>query len=141
MWRYEFHFQLNIYSTMHSGVSLLNSQYIFKLSSNTIAMNSLLLCFFVFLTLALSSVAQYDFFMMAMQWPPAVCRPKHAKCVKSPGSHFTIHGLWPQNHTDPQPRACSKRVRNPPNFITKMVSIYIFEAFEFELWFRYYWIT
>jgi ribonuclease I len=86
-------------------------------------MNNLVFCFTVFCTLILSSVAQYEFLMMTMQWQPAVCRPKDANCVKSPGNHFTIHGLWPQNKTDPQPRRCSS-ARKVANFDTQMVSLY-----------------
>ncbi|WJX71956.1 ribonuclease T2 [Trifolium repens] len=56
-----------------------------------------------------------------MQWQPAVCRPKDANCVKSPGNHFTIHGLWPQNKTDPQPRRCYS-VGKVANFDTQMLS-------------------
>ncbi|XP_045831561.1 ribonuclease-like storage protein [Trifolium pratense] len=57
-----------------------------------------------------------------MQWPPAFCRLKQSKCVKSPASQFKIHGLWPQNKTDPQPRKCSSDSK-VTNFKKKMLSL------------------
>lgn len=40
----------------------------------------------------------YDYFYLALQWPPSLCNTPPNKCrtdVKN-FTYFTIHGLWPQ---------------------------------------------
>ncbi|XP_050384240.1 ribonuclease MC-like [Argentina anserina] len=41
----------------------------------------------------------YQYFQLVQQWPPNRCLGKQKPCFKVP-QVFTIHGLWPSNHTN-----------------------------------------
>ncbi|XP_045810499.1 ribonuclease S-2-like [Trifolium pratense] len=43
--------------------------------------------------------------MLAETWPPSFCQTK--TCISTIPSKFSIHGLWPQNNSSPQPRQCT----------------------------------
>ncbi|GAU10946.1 hypothetical protein TSUD_112400 [Trifolium subterraneum] len=44
---------------------------------------------------------------MVHQWGPAQCRVYHFNCRNTPAhDKFLVHGLWPSNFSDPQPRDC-----------------------------------
>ncbi|CAK9322663.1 unnamed protein product [Citrullus colocynthis] len=62
---------------------------------------ALLVMIFIF-SLALlmfSARAQYEYFQMVQQWPPATCSAVRAGCRGQPPAMFTIHGLWPSNYS------------------------------------------
>ncbi|GAU44854.1 hypothetical protein TSUD_112280 [Trifolium subterraneum] len=47
---------------------------------------------------------------MVFQWGPGFCRSPGSNC-NTPSivsNKFTIHGLWPSNHSEPQPNECIK---------------------------------
>ncbi|MCH80341.1 ribonuclease 3-like, partial [Trifolium medium] len=54
-------------------------------------------------------VTPFDYFKLVETWPTSFCLVKN--CVNppppSPVMRFTIHGLWPSNKTNPQPRDCA----------------------------------
>ncbi|GAU16040.1 hypothetical protein TSUD_339110 [Trifolium subterraneum] len=58
------------------------------------------------------SIAQYEFFKLVAQWPPAACL-SFGRCsaLRKP-QNFTLHGLWPSNTstTVTQPRACFNNI-------------------------------
>ncbi|KEH30000.1 putative ribonuclease T(2) [Medicago truncatula] len=67
-------------------------------------MNSLLFLFLSFFFLH-SSLANFDFYMLSHTWPPSFCLKKN--CKGRLLGKFTIHGLWPQNNSSPQPAGCT----------------------------------
>lgn len=48
--------------------------------------------------------APFDYLMLAETWPASYC--KLPRCRPDIPSKFTIHGMWPQKNTGPQPRDC-----------------------------------
>ncbi|MCH88716.1 Se-RNase, partial [Trifolium medium] len=69
----------------------------------------------LFLTLIFTTNTQaFDAYMVAAQWPPAVCRPPTI-CLNPQGGHsFSVHGVWPTN-TNSNIRP--PKLSNPGNFI------------------------
>ncbi|XP_045805790.1 ribonuclease S-1-like [Trifolium pratense] len=64
----------------------------------------------VFITILCScslTFGSYQYLHLVLQWAPAQCRVSDFKCTK-PAAHdkFTVHGIWPSNFKDPQPRDC-----------------------------------
>jgi ribonuclease I len=49
----------------------------------------------------------FDYYTLAQQWPPGVCKKEPHKCKRIP-RRFTIHGLWPSNTIQLHPRECIK---------------------------------
>lgn len=66
-----------------------------------------------------------DYFMLAEEWPTTYCKSRiqlrNSACIKQP-TIFTIHGVWPQNNSGPQPLNCDPLQRNQLD--KKIVSIY-----------------
>ncbi|GAU10980.1 hypothetical protein TSUD_112730 [Trifolium subterraneum] len=59
---------------------------------------------------------------MVHQWGPAQCRVSHFKCRNTPAhDKFRVHGLWPSNFSDPQPRGCSLLNKQDEYFDMKKV--------------------
>ncbi|GIL78121.1 hypothetical protein Vretimale_7432 [Volvox reticuliferus] len=53
----------------------------------------------------------FDYFMLARQWLGTSCtdeKPCYREKVATTGNKFTIHGLWPTNHTGDQPKNCNR---------------------------------
>jgi ribonuclease I len=44
--------------------------------------------------------ASFDYYMLSETWDPTFCKGQACK------AKFTLHGLWPQNNTGPQPSTC-----------------------------------
>ncbi|GAU37958.1 hypothetical protein TSUD_269730 [Trifolium subterraneum] len=61
---------------------------------------------FVFFLLLHSASASFDFYMLAQTWPATFCKDQNPPCGIKPPPSFTLHGLWPQNTTGPQPSKC-----------------------------------
>ncbi|XP_038906187.1 ribonuclease MC-like [Benincasa hispida] len=59
----------------------------------------LVISIFSLALLVFSVKAQYDYFQMVQQWPPATCSGVGVRCRAQPPSMFTIHGLWPSNYS------------------------------------------
>ncbi|MCH79467.1 ribonuclease 1-like [Trifolium medium] len=54
-----------------------------------------------------SAIAQYNFFKLVAQWPPAACLTFSCSASRKP-QNFTLHGIWPSNTTGNEPRDCFK---------------------------------
>ncbi|PNX93778.1 ribonuclease 3-like protein [Trifolium pratense] len=78
-------------------------------------LNLLVMFFFVTFT---TNTEAFDAYMVAAQWPPAVCRPP-TPCLNPQGGHsFSVHGVWPTNtNSIIRPSACSQAVNFDPNNI------------------------
>jgi len=55
-------------------------------------MKKVILSFFLPLIVGIehNDITQYDYFIVAMQWQPALCRNNNGKCVKQPISSFLV---------------------------------------------------
>ncbi|RHN66275.1 putative ribonuclease T(2) [Medicago truncatula] len=52
-------------------------------------------------------VTPFEYLKIVQTWPTSFCKFK--KCIiPPPTTWFTIHGVWPSNISDPQPRLCTK---------------------------------
>ncbi|QCD92626.1 ribonuclease T2 [Vigna unguiculata] len=52
----------------------------------------------------------FDHWTVAETWPAGFCSAIPCNAGKAKLRKFTIHGLWPSNYTNPQPRTCSSQV-------------------------------
>ncbi|CAN1169137.1 Intracellular ribonuclease LX [Linum perenne] len=67
--------------------------------------NMLLLFMFMLSVSNLVVVGAFDFYRLALQWPPGVC--KTAICNRPVPPAFTVHGMWPTYKYRPDPRRCA----------------------------------
>ncbi|EEF49431.1 extracellular ribonuclease LE [Ricinus communis] len=58
-------------------------------------------------TINLGAASDFDFFYLAMQWPPATCSGHPPAQCKQRISNFTLHGLWPAKNVGPSPTYCN----------------------------------
>ncbi|XP_022932791.1 ribonuclease MC-like [Cucurbita moschata] len=70
---------------------------------------------FKFVLLTSCVKAQFDYFQMVQQWPPATC--SGVRCYANPPAMFTIHGLWPSNYSN-VPLVCAGQPFNPAQIAT-----------------------
>ena len=75
--------------------------------------------------LTLCVKAQFDYFQMVQQWPPATC--SGVRCYANPPAMFTIHGLWPSNYSN-VPLICTGQPFNQAQVLT-LYSFYFFFFF------------
>ncbi|XP_058094322.1 ribonuclease 2-like [Magnolia sinica] len=80
----------------------------------------LLPLFFSFLCFSTSEVfgeeqREFDYFLLALQWPGTYCQRTHHCCPKNgccqsslPRTEFTIHGLWVDYNDGSWPSCCSR---------------------------------
>lgn len=55
-----------------------------------------------------TTLNQYDYLLLALQWPPGVCAQAGSVCFQPVPANWTIHGLWPTDRTTPGPFDCVK---------------------------------
>lgn len=70
----------------------------------------------VLLLLSSPALAQssYDFFLLVMQYAPALCSDgSFKKCPSSLLSNFTLHGLWPERKDGSYPQKCTNDKFDP----------------------------
>lgn len=82
---------------------------------------------FVFIFSVVSFVgAQYDYFQMVQQWPPATCSGAGVRCRRPIPNLFTIHGLWPSRNNSRVPII---NCPGPPFNVTQV--LYLLQSFMF----------
>ncbi|AES68198.1 ribonuclease T2 family protein [Medicago truncatula] len=71
---------------------------------------------------------QFDHFLLVLSWPPAFCKELYISsnrpCITPLPINFTLHGFWPSNNGNSQPRDCDKDEKKYPfdfNTVTKDV--------------------
>ncbi|PNX62774.1 ribonuclease T2, partial [Trifolium pratense] len=65
---------------------------------------SFLLTIMLTLMLCISKAYIYDYLVLSIQWPPALCRAQ--PCTKYPATRFGVHGLWPNVYQGNDPSSC-----------------------------------
>ncbi|WJX64876.1 ribonuclease T2 [Trifolium repens] len=83
---------------------------------------TLLLTLLLSLMVSMSKALIYDFLVLSLQWPPALCRSVPSQCTKNPAPpRFGVHGLWPSSYTGYGVVSCGSQfggVKFDPNVCT-----------------------
>jgi len=68
----------------------------------------------LFLTLSTAQNNNYDFFLLVMQYAPALCSDgTFKKCPSTLITNFTLHGLWPERIDGSYPQHCTNDKFDP----------------------------
>ncbi|CAL5210374.1 unnamed protein product [Lathyrus oleraceus] len=65
----------------------------------------------LFMMLFMGCFGTYQYFSHVQQWGPAVLKKHYRPQISFLEDRLTIHGLWPTNETNPQPRRCTTSSR------------------------------
>lgn len=79
-------------------------------------------------------IAPFDYLMLAETWPASYC--KVPSCRPDIPSKFTIHGMWPQKNTAPQPRDCDPSQPfqlDAVSFFNQFITIIIVVTYSYKL--------
>jgi ribonuclease I len=86
---------------------------------------TLLLTLLLNLMVSMSKALIYDFLVLSLQWPPALCRSVPSQCTKNPAPpRFGVHGLWPSSYTGYGVVSCGSQfggVKFDPNVVKKII--------------------
>ncbi|RHN76554.1 putative ribonuclease T(2) [Medicago truncatula] len=73
---------------------------------------------------------QFDHFLLVLSWPPAFCKELYISsnrpCITPLPINFTLHGFWPSNNGNSQPRDCDKDEKKYPFDFNTVVSFIFF---------------
>ncbi|XP_004517056.1 ribonuclease S-1-like [Cicer arietinum] len=99
----------------------------------------------VFVLLLSTSYSAYDYYKLAQQWPTTYCRHSpqtiNKPCNPNVPIKFTLHGLWPSNHSGSTPSHCSQTKLNKTLIVGNLKTRLIAEwpnliGDDFQFWNR-----
>jgi ribonuclease I len=61
-----------------------------------------------FISFLIKTSLSYDYFIIAQQWPPSLCRTNADGCEREPVEAFRMHGVWPANKNGDQVTDCGQ---------------------------------
>ena len=73
----------------------------------------LLLALAAFTIASPSAPTNYDFFLLVLQYAPALCGSQFKCPSPATWTYFTLHGLWPERSDGTYPQTCSNQKFDP----------------------------
>jgi len=75
-----------------------------------------------------STPGQFDYYLLSLSWSPQYCLemgddPNDLQCAPGRRFGFIVHGLWPENQTGMNPRACKPAPALDPQTEKSMLDI------------------